>query len=541
MNYFKLPLDEKTIGRILYFIFFLVLLYFLCFFSRSEITRLISLIPDDSSYFFEIAENAAGGNGLSCDGIHITNGFQPLWLYILIPIFLIYSGPPEIILRIILILQVSLLFLSSLIIYSTHSDFFSRKIAFFNGIIFIIIVFVPALNGMESALLIFMLTALLAYSWKRRVFTANIPRREIIFGLLLGLLMLTRLDAVFIGVSISVFCVARSFKDAGNRSQHIRRLILIITGASLIVLPYLIYNHIAFGSLVPISGALKSSFPHSTLSCYGFLKMGKKYWLFTLYAIIYFISYLLKHARKSPLQSNQDYFHLAMSVLAFSVILHALFTILFLKWAIFNWHFIYYAFFAALALNSLIAFLSSKFQTKKYSLLLGLLFLSGTLIAVNKNYNRFHASIDRNWQVASYEAAIWARHNTDKNAIFAMKDSGHFGFFSERKVINLDGIVNNSSYQETIKNKQLNLYLKENGVKYLVQHAFWNNEAVNSGRYGSYTEKYYSHKYDIESDGIILDRTNEVYRSKPYHDGPYRTVFIIWTFFPHLAENGMFD
>jgi hypothetical protein len=109
-----------------------------------------------------------------------------------------------------------------------------------------------------------------------------------------------------------------------------------------------------------------------------------------------------------------------------------------------------------------------------------------------------------------------------------MKDAGNFGYFSERAVVNLDGVVNNLDYQAALKDKKLAEYLDERGVRYITQHAFWHEDEINRGGYGTYPWTYYSHKYSATSDAIMLHEKDEAYRSKPYNDGPYRTVFVIW-------------
>ncbi len=46
-----------------------------------------TLVADDSYYYFKIADNIAHGLGSSFDGISPTNGYHPLWLAVLIPVF----------------------------------------------------------------------------------------------------------------------------------------------------------------------------------------------------------------------------------------------------------------------------------------------------------------------------------------------------------------------------------------------------------------------------------------------------------------------
>jgi hypothetical protein len=75
------------------------------------------------------------------------------------------------------------------------------------------------------------------------------------------------------------------------------------------------------------------------------------------------------------------------------------------------------------------------------------------------------------WGEESYHAAMWTKKTTNAETVFAMKDAGHFAFFSGRDVINLDGLVNSFSYQDVLKEKRLNEYLLRNNVQYIAQHA----------------------------------------------------------------------
>ncbi len=99
---------------------------------------------------------------------------------------------------------------------------------------------------------------------------------------------------------------------------------------------------------------------------------------------------------------------------------------------------------------------------------------------------------------------------------------------AERRVINLDGVVNNLEYQAALKERDLRGYLAIKGVDYLVQHAFWDRPDITKGEYDTLAVSYRSRRYECESDELALPRSDEVYRSRPYFDGPHETVFIIW-------------
>ena len=56
----------------------------------------------------------------------------------------------------------------------------------------------------------------------------------------------------------------------------------------------------------------------------------------------------------------------------------------------------------------------------------------------------------------------------EDNLIFQVDGSGYVGFFSERKVINGDGMVNNYEFLDFIKSRPIRSYLKENHIGYII-------------------------------------------------------------------------
>jgi hypothetical protein len=106
------------------------------------------------------------------------------------------------------------------------------------------------------------------------------------------------------------------------------------------------------------------------------------------------------------------------------------------------------------------------------------------------------------------------------------------GFYSDRPVVNLDGLVNSFEYQDSLKEGRFREFLRHSGVSYYAQHAFWDNPDVNSGDYVSYTFRAFSHLYDRTGGELRLKRSEEVYRSPSYYDGPYKTVLVIWKIAP---------
>lgn len=79
-------------------------------------------------------------------------------------------------------------------------------------------------------------------------------RRAFAGGVLLGCVLLARLDSVFFGVAVAAFWTVRE-----------RRAWALVAGLLLVVVPYVISNELIFGGATPISGFLKSTFPRPLL------------------------------------------------------------------------------------------------------------------------------------------------------------------------------------------------------------------------------------------------------------------------------------
>ena len=47
----------------------------------------LAMASDDAFYYFKIARNIINGAGCSFDGLAPTNGFHPLWMVFLLPIY----------------------------------------------------------------------------------------------------------------------------------------------------------------------------------------------------------------------------------------------------------------------------------------------------------------------------------------------------------------------------------------------------------------------------------------------------------------------
>ena len=75
-------------------IFVFVFLSFLMLSLSIRSNTLLIDIPltEDGYYLLSVSRNIALGRGLTVDGTHLTNGFQPLFAVLLSPIYMIFGG-----------------------------------------------------------------------------------------------------------------------------------------------------------------------------------------------------------------------------------------------------------------------------------------------------------------------------------------------------------------------------------------------------------------------------------------------------------------
>jgi len=76
-----------------------------------------------------------------------------------------------------------------------------------------------------------------------------------------------------------------------------------------------------------------------------------------------------------------------------------------------------------------------------------------------------------------YNAALWIAKNSSPDTIFAAWNAGQLGYFSNRRFINLDGLINNVDYYERVLHGSISLtdYLMENNVDFIVDYATYDS------------------------------------------------------------------
>lgn len=496
-----------------------------------DVRQLIVFLPDDAFFYYKIAGNVVAGQGLSFDGISWTNGVQPLWQLVTIGLAVVLPNDPEVHIRAILVVQLAIMFGAYWLVNWVNRHVFSAMARLPVTFLFMSLLVVPGVDAMESPLLLLALALLYAYAWKSSVFSNPHPVPQLCFGVIVGLMMLARLDWVFLGAAICLACLVGICTHGVQARDAVQRAVLVGVGATIVVLPYLIFNQLTFGGIMPMSGSLKSAFPHADWRLHVLSKFGLQIKVCVLVAAIFLGAAVV--GRRTKVCGGSGFVNVSSLILCAAVMVHFAHEALFVRWGVYHWHFYPYVLAAILVAQLGVAAVLERAK----GILKACVWPVAVLMLVVCGWRvitiRLPVAGDTYWHRISYDAAVWVREHTGKEDVIAMKDPGVMAYFSGRKVISMDGLVNNAQFQEVLRDRKLADYLSRNNVRYLVQHAFYSLSDVRPqgaswAGYRSAAMTYLSHKYLTWSDPIPLLRENEVYRSEPYIDEGRLTVLIIW-------------
>lgn len=228
--------------------------------------RVDDLVLCDDSYFcWDIARHWALGHPMTQDGIHLTNGFQPLWVFLLIPVYALFPSDPLLPGRMALILLALFSVATGVFLFLLTKEVASRKGAFFALFLWMASpsVIAQGINGMETALVIFLM-AVTIWFYLTRVRDKPFSGKKFLgLGLLIGLTMFTRLDQGFLWLALSADVLWRKRKTAFGP------LVLMGLGTLISLAPWLLLSFHYTRSLIPVSGRAVRFLSLSTLRLEG--------------------------------------------------------------------------------------------------------------------------------------------------------------------------------------------------------------------------------------------------------------------------------
>ncbi|HMQ68380.1 MAG TPA: hypothetical protein PKA90_05305 [Ignavibacteria bacterium] len=449
----------------------------------TSIEFLLNFSNDDSFFYIKTAYNFSEGFGSTFDKVDLTNGYHPLWFLVLSFYYFILglfgNFSPETLYRFTVMLILFLDLVTLIILYfffrNSYGDV-SRKYFFLSIPLFLLLTGIRDF-GMETHLLCVLIASYLYYKSAELKFSTTCTTVKCV---LLTLIFLTRVDYLFTVIPVIVTADYLT-SDPATRNNYLKNSFIYLSAVCVI---YFTVNYIFFGIAMPVTAKIKSTFPEIL-----FLhNMGKLLepgavtnqfakTAFTFATIISFLIISGISGIRSKL-TKIDYFLLGMCIAAAA---YLLLNILFNKHALKEWYVSFPAFVSSLLMIRIIMMIP-----KVYYLALGtftFIFLFIFYITRIKNPK---------WNSAYYYAKEIKNQTEPDDRIYMIDLTGITGFFSERSIINGDGLINSNDYQEYLTTGNLDRYFKDKNIKYYSTYSQDNAPMELTDSAGVYTDNKYS-------------------------------------------------
>lgn len=468
---------------------------------------------DDAFYYFVIARNVAQTGVATFDGIHLSNGVQFLWHYILVGVAHLVPDKIEF-LRAVLVLCVALNVGAGILIWTLGRRLHSMMLGDIALVLWagIMIERWNTLQGMEFSLHIVVILAsllvLLQFSRQSQVR----PAYAALLGVLLTLNYWTRLDAVVFSLAIWGFAVWLIWRRAPQARILFSSLTLLTGIPAIGALAYLWASYDMAGTFLPLSGSVKQHYSAAyfegvepsrivieragwwlkiqSLMMLGLvpeglirLGIGSGFNPLSepLHMILPLVGFVLLGAggiavwRGNGWQSPKGRIVIAGLMLWMVAGLHIGLSI----WALadfshvsrhyYGWLLVFWIFWGGFLLASLM-------NTLPKSLGGGVaaVFILGAFGFYGQTGYRFIANYqpeEGNYALIRMELGEELTQDLASDAVVAAWNAGVLGYFLDRPVVNLDGLVNDKNFREILATgAPLQDYLHKAGVNYLVDH-----------------------------------------------------------------------
>jgi hypothetical protein len=451
-----------------------------------------ALTFDDAYYYFGIARNVAEGHGSTFDRLNSTNGYHPLWLGLAVPLYAAgVDGMAAV--RALIAFQMAMYGAAFLLV----ADSVGRAVGRWDAVVrrrdvaaarwctvvlvtvFVLLVANPFVvkvfvNGLESAVVL-VVDALLLWIVVKGMPGATTDwmdgrssRWRVGVGLLLAVAFLARTDAVLLVGCLGLWVLFEAWPLNGARA---RGLIELFAPVALTAAVYLVANQAAFGTALQVSGLVKQAHLDAGRVLAGLGFVGA--------AALVFVGCFRNHlsaARYTRMPLVASFLRRTGWFGAFSVLVVGYYSVLQTQqWL---WYYAPVVLYAVWLLSLLVAdFVSSALleaePTRSLARALGpvaVLLIVPFAVAAGLQTRVFADPELRSIQIANRDAGGWIDANLPDDAVLASWDAGVVGYFSDRRVINLDGVVNSLEWHRATQRGSTPEFLRAEGLDWVVNH-----------------------------------------------------------------------
>lgn len=400
--------------------------------------QLVRFFPDDAFYYLQSAFNAAHAGRVSFDGITETNGFHPLQF--LVSYFFATVLTKDGLLRFAVAENAILVISTALLLAANLCRDCSRKVrpaivAMLSFPIWYLYIWLDA--GMEMGLVLFG-GALFYCSWERAYTHEFVSIRENCWvSASAAVLILARLD---MALPLSLFALVYATKGF-KPGVVVRHWLAPAMIAVVILSPYLTWNLMKFGHLVPISGVVKAGIASDMRANWRSLTGGSR--IGELLVLLPLLSAAVVLWLKSQTIRSRSSFLL---LVASTVFYYGY--IIFYATQVFRW---YLAFPLVLQMVSISLLINGSLKHWNIKAICA----NGTAVGLAIFSAVLHAALYA-WIARIETTSLYLKNiaddlnkRLDANDIIATYDAGVLGYFSQARVVNLDGLANSYEYYES--------------------------------------------------------------------------------------------
>lgn len=482
---------------------------------------------DDAYSYFKIAANFPDNHSWTFDGIHPTNGVQPLWAVILSGVAQLLSWvwitDPTVVARIFVAITALAHFGSTLLLF----HLLRRRVSLGTAVIaagaflFPLGIVWQRTWGMENSLYALLLLGTVAY-FEFRFRESPTAWKAALLGVLLGLTGLARLNALLFIPCLLLYFVLRSAHGPIKTRLSLGAVAAAVAGV--VALPYFALTYTSTGYLLPVSGEVKKITASRFLDANGLesrlspeyvatilrdnydwlgwfvvSRAGDALWILGLrivedearlfvviapvtLALLGLLPFLVR-SRGWPSFLRERFLRLApfSYVLVFGVINAAISVFVYpteIATAIVRWWWaeneIIVVVIVATFVAASISFLAEQWVPGRLHLPLATAALVLLVAASAVQTARFYwddSVQSRDWHRSfnddMYEAAKWLEANVPEDAIVGSWNSGILGFYSRQNVVNLDGILNDYEIVPYLEERRIVDYIEREHIGYL--------------------------------------------------------------------------
>jgi hypothetical protein len=223
-------------------------------------------LTEDGFYSLTVARNIATGAGVTTDGRQPTNGFQPLFTFVEAGAYAVARGDGALAIRIVFALSWAIYLATGVLVGAIAADAtpdaepnggpvrtarrWLASLLYAGGFL----TFMHHFNGLETG------CTMLLYALAWRAHQIGLIERRggpVVFGALLGVLVLARIDAAIFVAVMAAWQLVRPGRTDWRTALW--RAGALAIAAFIVSSPWWAYNDVVFGALMPTSGTAQQA------------------------------------------------------------------------------------------------------------------------------------------------------------------------------------------------------------------------------------------------------------------------------------------